>query len=331
MDYQSIPYLQSLTITNIITTQTTGLHMITHNYSYDAILKDALKVNWRVEDLIEDGMHFDFQKKFLPESLCGTQSISCLSSKEKLKLNQIRGNSYLYLFSFVEEFILPFVLDHVRNIIHGDPVEMLAFATFAEEEAKHIHLFKKFGQEFERGFGSVCRCIGPVKEISEAILKHHPLGVALISLHIEWMTQRHYIDSIRSSGENLEPMFTNLLRHHWTEESQHAKLDTLLTEKIVQNLSPEEIEHGINDYFAVSNILNYSIAQQIQLDIESLSLAIERNLTPSERKEIQLAQQRSYRWVFLGSGMSHPNFQKTLGELSDDALEKVKEITKLLS
>lgn len=38
------------------------------------------------------------------------ETITCLDVDEKRKLNQIRGNSYCHLFSFVEEFIIPMVL-----------------------------------------------------------------------------------------------------------------------------------------------------------------------------------------------------------------------------
>jgi len=41
-------------------------------------------------------------------------SMDFLTSQEKLLFNQIRGYGYLYTFGMVEEFILPFVLDHVR-------------------------------------------------------------------------------------------------------------------------------------------------------------------------------------------------------------------------
>ena len=37
-------------------------------------------------------------------------------------------------------------------------------------------------------------------------------------LQIEWMTQRHYLDSM-VDNENLDPQFKSLLKHHWMEES----------------------------------------------------------------------------------------------------------------
>ena len=208
--------------------------MLTHSYTYESALADALKVNWKVEDLIGADKRLDFTKPFLPESLARVQGVESLSPKEKLLLNQIRGNSYLYLFQFVEEFILPFVLDEARAVTHGsDPVEVRALTTFAEEEAKHIHLFRRFADAFAAGFGSPCGVIGPAADVAGVVLSHSRLGIALLTLHLEWMTQAHYLDSVKDD-QNLDPQFKSLLRHHWQEESQHAKLDTLVVDKLAR-------------------------------------------------------------------------------------------------
>jgi len=61
-------------------------------YTYESILNDALKVNWKVSDLIGGDKRLDFTKPFLPDSLAGVQAIRCLNDREKLLLNQIRGN-----------------------------------------------------------------------------------------------------------------------------------------------------------------------------------------------------------------------------------------------
>ena len=65
-----------------------------------------------------------------------------------------------------------------------------------------------------------CETIGPPEEIGKAVLSHSPLGVALVILGIEWMTQKHYLESVRND-EDLDPQFKSLLRHHWMEEAQH--------------------------------------------------------------------------------------------------------------
>ncbi|WP_017326920.1 hypothetical protein [Synechococcus sp. PCC 7336] len=301
------------------------------DYSYESAFKASQRANWQVEDLIGNGKQLDFSKSFLPDALAGVGAIASLGDREKRILNQIRGNSYLYLFGVVEEFILPFVLQHIQNAGYHNIFATQALLHFAEEESKHIRLFRCFAEEFARGFGSECECIGPPEEIAAAVLQHSPLGVALATLHIEWMTQRHYIESIRGNRtEDLDAQFCNLLRHHWLEEAQHTQLDTLVLQELVAELEPDAIARGIDDYFAICQLLDGGLMAQVELDIASFSLATGLASTELEKQAIRATQQVSYRWTFLGSGMTHPNFLQTLGELSKPAVDRVRHLASLL-
>lgn len=303
--------------------------MLKHEYDYRSNLEASQKVNWRIEDVI-GGRTFDFTKPFLPESLAGVEGLRCLSDAEKLKLNQIRGFTYLYLFGLCEEYILPSVLEHAEGSTHGDDYEIRALLRFAEEEAKHIQLFKWFVREFENGFGTACDAIGPAQEIAAAILNHSRLGVFLTTLHIEWMTQKHYLESVKDDGD-LDPLFCSLLKHHWLEESQHAKLDTLIVEKIAGGLDAVHIEAGIDDYMAIGKLLDGGLATQVSLDLESLQRAIGRTLSGAERAEIVAAQTKAYRWTFLESGMTHPKFDRSLRELSARGHERVGDLARAIA
>jgi len=75
--------------------------MLNHDYDYGSILETSVRVNWKLEDVIE-GRTFDYGLPFLPEALAGVSGIRCLSASEKLKLNQIRGFTYLAMFGLVE-------------------------------------------------------------------------------------------------------------------------------------------------------------------------------------------------------------------------------------
>src|SRR5262249_28062448 len=129
--------------------------------SYDTIPAASERVQWRVEDLIGGGKRLDFSRPFLPESLAGVERLPFLSARERLVLNQIRGHGYLYIFGLVEEFILPFLLDHTRPVLHGESARTRAFLEFASEEAKHIDLFRRFRTAFLDGFGHEVAVIGP--------------------------------------------------------------------------------------------------------------------------------------------------------------------------
>jgi hypothetical protein len=297
-----------------------------HPYTYQKALAASERVNWRVEDIIGGDKELDFTKPFLPESLARVEPLSFLTAEEKLALNQIRGHGYLYTFGLVEEFILPFVLDHARPQLQGDDHRVRALLQFAAEEAKHIHLFKRFREEFLEGFGSSCEVIGPPQEIARAVLSHHPVAVALVILHIEWMTQRHYVESARDNQE-LDPQFKSLLKHHWMEEAQHAKLDTLMIHALAEACSAQDVESAVEEYVEIGGFLDAGLMQQVEFDLESLTRATGRQLSTSERERFRTVQQQAIRWTFLGSGMTHPQFLETLESLQPAGRKRVAEIT----
>lgn len=299
--------------------------MLQHAYAYTQILTTSQRINWRVEDIIGGDKKLDFSRPFLPESLARVEPLKFLDRDEKLVLNHIRAHGYLYIFGLVEEFILPFVMDHARSNLSGDDVRTRAMLQFAGEEAKHIDLFKRFGREFVAGFGTRCDVIGPPEAIGKAVLAHDPLSVALLILHIEWMTQRHYVDSTRDD-QTLDPQFKSLLKHHWMEEAQHAKLDTLMVEALAVGRPKEDIAKAMDGYLSLGGLFDGGIKQQAEFDIAAFVAATGRTLTAAERSEMAAQQHQAQRWTYIGSGMSHPNFLASVGALSPEWRKKLEEI-----
>ena len=291
-------------------------------YSYQSALAASEVIHWRVEDIIGGAKRLDFAKPFMPETLARVEELSFLDREEKRILNQIRGNAYLCIFGLVEEFILPFVLDHARSHLSGDDYRVRALIQFAGEEAKHIQLFKRFRQDFEEGFGTHCEVIGPPEAIASAILAHDPLGVAITTLHIEWMVQRHYVDSVKDD-QQLDPQFKSLLKHHWLEEVQHAKLDTLMVEALAEGRSEEQRLKGVDEYLAIGGFIDGGLKQQVEFDLESFERATGRELKESQREEFRRQQLQANRWTYLGSGMTHEKVLETLEWLSPEARRKV--------
>lgn len=299
--------------------------MFTTTYNYQEALAASVKANWRVEDIIGGDKRLDFTKPFMPDSLARVNSIEFLSDDEKVLLNQIRGYGYLCTFGIVEEFILPFVLDHARPHLNEDDYRTRALLQFASEEAKHIQLFREFAEEFKQGFVTNCEIIGPAEDIGKAVLSHGPLGVALVILGTEWATQKHYLESIRDDNE-LDPQFKSLLRHHWIEEAQHTKIDTLMVQALTDNLAPAEIEKGISDYASIGGFIDGGLKQQVDFDMEALQRASGRTLNESEQEQFRSIQLQAVRWTYLGSAMTHPNFLATVGEFSPGVRKQIEEM-----
>src|SRR5919107_1095345 len=284
-----------------------------HGYTYQDVLAASQRIDWRVEDLIGGDRCLDFSKPFMPESLARVEALNFLTPREQMVLNQIRGHNYLSLFGLVEEFILPFVLDHARPQLNGDDERVRALLNFAGEEAKHIHLFKLFHQRFTQAFGTPCEAIGPAEAIAAEVLRHDPLSVALVILQIEWMTQSHYVDSVRDDGD-IDPLFKSLLKHHWMEEAQHAKLDTLIVDALAEGRSEEQIDRAIDEFLEIGMFLDNGFKQQASFNLDALEKAIGRKL--EDRSAIETQQHQAARWTYIGSGLVHERFKATLEAIS---------------
>jgi hypothetical protein len=280
---------------------------------------------WRVEDIIGGDKRLDFSKPFMPEALAWMEPLAFLTADEKRILNQIRGNTYLSIFGLVEEFILPFVLDEARPHLRDDDYRLRALLQLASEEAKHIQLFKTFRQEFAKGFGTECAVIGPPEDVAKAVLNHQPLAVAIAILQIEWMSQRHYLESIKDDQE-LDLQFKSLLKNHWVEEAQHAKTDTLIVEWLAEGKTEAQIMEAIEEFLDIGGFLDNGLTQQVEFDMDAFMRASGRELTDAEKDEFRRVQKQANRWTYLGSGMTHERVLATLEGLTPKARQRIESV-----
>ena len=294
-----------------------------HDFNYEATLASSLRAQWKLDDVLREDQDLDFSRNFMPESLVRIRAIESLNPFEQRILNHICAHQYLSIFGIVEEFILPFVVDHARPLLTGtDDWRVRAILNFAGEEAKHIHLFKRFHAAFVRGFPVECQMIGPSEAIGAEILKHDPLAVGLVILMIEWMSQQHYLGSIRDDGD-IDPLFKSLLKNHWVEEAQHAKLDTLIVDALAVGKTEEQVQKSIDEFFEIGGFLDDGLKQQAAFNLDALEKAIGRRLEDREALEAHLHQ--AARWTYIGSGMVHERFQDTLNAISRRAAERIAE------
>lgn len=298
---------------------------MSHGYTYETTLAAAERVAWQVDDVIGGERQLDFWRPFLPESLARTHSLEFLTPAQQRTLNHIRAHFYLHFWGLAEELILPFVLDQARPTLQSGGARTRGLLQFALDEAKHLDLFRRFRAEFEKGFGRTCAAIGPAREVVRAVLSHHPLAVALAILHIEWTTQRHYLDSVRE-GDALDPCFRSLLKHHWMEEAQHAKFDTLLLDQLAAAGTDEDKAEMLDGYLRIIGLIDGLLARQVAHDLDSFIEICAVTLTPEQRLQFARTQLQALRWTFLGCGMTHPDFLATLGTLKPEARAHVTSI-----
>ena len=298
-----------------------------HDFNYEATLASSLRAAWQLDDVLRENQELDFTRNFMPQSLARTAELDTLSADQQRVLNQIAAHQYLCIFGLVEEFILPFVLDHARDELREDDYRVRALLNFASEEAKHIHLFRRYHAAFTRGFPVECRMIGPPEAIRDEVLRHEPLSVALAILMIEWMTQEHYLGMIRDDTD-LDPLFKSLLKYHWMEEAQHAKIDTLIVEALAEGKNEEDIQRAVDGFFAIGAFLDSGFEAQAVFNLDALEKIFGKF---ENRKLIEQQQHQAARWTYLGSGMIHERFKATLEALSPKAAARIAEAAPLFS
>ena len=304
--------------------------MLGLNYDYASCVRSSEKISWRVDDVMPADTRLDFSRPFLPANLAGRGELPFLSPAEHRTLNQITGNSYLNLFAFVEEYILATMLQHAQAEMFGDHVAIRALTRFADEEAKHQQLFYRYIEAFKRDFGHKAEVLESAGTVAGVVLSKSPIAVMMLTYHLEIMTQAHYTECVKTD-ESIDPFFAKLLHYHWLEESQHARIDALELDKLLNDASKEQIEIGFNDYLDLVGAVDGLLLQQAGMDVRALAEATGRTFDTDQIAAITKAQHAGYRYTFLIYGMSNPSYVESMNKMSPSGAARVKEKAASLS
>jgi len=302
---------------------------VTHSYTYEDVLENSKKVAWKEDDVLA-GRQFDLSKRFLPNSLSGVDEIDSLSADEKRTLNQIMGNAYCHLFAFVEEFIVPSVMEEALDNPYGDEVRQRSLVRFTEDELKHQELFRRSIALFNQQFGTTPQLIPGREAVAAVVRSKSKLAVMTLIDIIEWFVQVHYTEHVLDKTE-LDGLFRDLLKYHWLDEAQHAKLDTMLIAEMVEDMPMAEREAAIDEVLELGGAIDGLLQQQIGLNIDALQAATGRVFTADERDEIAAKTLHAWRWTFLVSGLEHPKVVKLVEEITDQGPAKLRNVAAALS
>lgn len=263
------------------------------------------QVAWTLDEVLDKEQALDFSVPFLPEELAVARSV-LTNPAEALKLNHIRAHSYVNLFVFLEEYIVAVAMQHAQAELFGSSDALRALLRFGDEEVKHQHMFRRFKTAFEGGFGSSCDVVDNAVEVAGFILSKAPLAIMLATLHLELVTQQHYVGAFRAhDGLALEPHFKSLFKHHWLEEAQHAKIDMLEMRKLAHESPDASRVSALSDYCEIVRALDGLLVKQAEMDLVSLDRALGRTLTDAERAVVRTRQIGAYRDAFLVAGVKH--------------------------
>lgn len=281
---------------------------------YAKCIENSKRVRWDIDADVIRGRKFDAAHKFLPDGLSFAHEIEFLSPAEKRFVSQIQGRTYANMFGLVERFINAKVLEVSRDHWLGDQVALEALIRFSDEELKHQELFRRVDRLAEEAMPAGYCFMPKPNDVSHAVLAASTWAVLALTLHIELFTQVHYRESIDRDNE-LSPLFKDIFLYHWKEESQHAIMDELEFVRENEKITPEARDKAVDEFIALVGAVDGILQGQAKADTEYFFIANQRKLTADERRDLEAAFLRAYRWQYILSGASHPQFQKVLFDM----------------
>lgn len=289
------------------------------------------RVSWTVEGVVA-GRQFDLTMPLLPEAVARTRDVAWLSDAERLRLNHIRAASYLHLFAFFEEVVPPLLSGLAGADLHGDKARLRGLMRFIDEELKHQALFDHTHQLLESQLGFRLGRLSGAADVSRAANQNDRLAVLLLVAAFEWMTQTHFARFVQENQtEQLDSLFGDVLRAHWLEESQHAKLDELELQGLLVEATPAVRERALEQLFGLGAVVLDLVANQMRLDVSTLEQHGERTFTDAQREELVNAQVRAGHHAMLGMGLAHPSFLQLVEQVFPPARVKVEGVAAQLS
>ncbi|HKE94869.1 MAG TPA: diiron oxygenase [Povalibacter sp.] len=286
-----------------------------HAARYARLIKLSKKWEWQIDRDLLQGRTFDFSRKFLPDGLSKVDRLAFLSEDEARLLSQIQGRTYAYVFGLVERFISAKMLDQGRAHAFGDQLALEALVRFSTDEIKHQELFRRMetmiGAQLPEGY----RQVADPNDVARAVLAASTWSVLALTCHIELFVQEHYAESIGPRDE-LCPLFKDVFKFHWRDESRHVVLDELEWKDEHTRLSPAERDQGVNDLIALVAAVDGILQAQAQADADYFIRNVRQPFNAEERAQIRATVLSAYRWQYIVSGVEQPHFGRLLTSMT---------------
>jgi hypothetical protein len=295
---------------------------------YEAIVAKSEQVAWTVDEVFGD-RRFDASKSIVPESWLRTKHLDFLDADQQRTLNHARAFSYAHLFGNYEEFIPLHLTAIAQRDWHGDRSHLRALVRFSDEEMKHQQLFLRTEAVLEVSCGHpMGRYFGPdkvrVTELTDAILAFPPLPRSLLLLALEWGSQRHYVDSVRDrASDRGDPLYVDVLKHHWIEESQHVKTGVLEVAELARALSPPELVEAFDDVGRIHALIDQTFVGQAEEEIDTAEHLMGRGFPEPQRALLREALYASMVAIWSDVALGHPRFVKLALELSPEGAARL--------
>jgi len=303
-------------------------YAFTHGLDYASIVAASEKVAWTVDDIFRD-RRFDASKPMVPASWVRTQALAFLTDQDQRTLNHCRAFSYAHLNGNYEEFIPLHLTGIVQQDWHDDRAHLRALLRFGDEEMKHQQLFRRTetvleascGHPFGRYFDDDK---ARVTAFTNAMLQYPPLPRFLLLLAFEFGTRRHYVESMQERTEaSGDPLYVEVLKAHWLEETQHVKSAMLEVAQLARKLSPEALSVAFDQVVEIGGLVDATVVGQVDKEIATLQQVTGRTLSTAEATTLRDTLYHSLSAIIAGVALTDSSFAKVALELSKEGAAKL--------
>jgi hypothetical protein len=295
---------------------------------YPSIVAVSQRVAWTVDEIFAN-RHFDATKHIVPDSWVSTEHLSFLGDREQRTLNHIRAFSYAHLLGNYEEFIPLQMAEAAGQDWHDDRARLRGLFRFGEEEMKHQQLFRRTEEVLEASCGHAFGRYFDAEKVKltsfvEAVMAYPLLPRFLLLEAFELGTQRHYVDSVRASNEAAcDPLYVDVLKSHWIEESQHVKVDVLEAARLAAGMTSDEISQAFDDVLGLGGLIGETFAGQVEQELATFERVTGRVLSKPDVKALRDALSQSLQAIVAGVSLTHPDFRQVALELSKEGAAKL--------
>ena len=294
---------------------------------YARTIVASRRARWDIETNVIRGRTFSPTDKFLPDGLSLAGELD-LGDDERVFFSQVQGRTYANMFGLVERFINAKVLELSEEYVLGDQTALEALVRFSDEELKHQELFRRIEALTEQSMPDGYSFSHDPNDVARVVLGKSTWSVLALTCLIELFTLVHYKDSIEPDPR-LSPLFKDVFRFHWMEESQPAVLDELEWAAEDARLAPAERDRAVTELIELVAAVDGILKAQSEADAAYFLGNVSRTFSAADQDIIRATLLRAYRYQYIFSGVEHTRFPEILRQHITEA--QFERITQALS
>jgi hypothetical protein len=295
---------------------------------YARAIAASRRARWDIDADVIKSRLFGSSEKFLPDRLSLVDELPFLTGPERIFMSQVQGRTYANVFGLVERYINDKVLEISRHYSFSDQVALEALVRFSDEEIKHQELFRRIERLAGAAMPEGYVFLPQPNEVAGVVLQKSTWAVLALTCLIELFTQVHYKTSIETD-DKMSPLFKDVFRFHWMEESQHAVLDELEWRAEDARISAADRDQAVKDLIELVAAVDGILVVQSEADAVYFTAHAGRSFSDEETRMVRATLLRAYRHQYILSGVRETRFTEILASLASE--EQIARITGALA